>query len=106
MQRLRAFLLGAACCAQALAAPVPTATQVAHPIQFNDETHIRQDLVQVALGREPADLIIRGATVLNIYSQIWEPNQDIVVRGKRIAWVGPVGKWPGKCDKVFDAKGL
>jgi adenine deaminase len=71
-----------------VAADVPTATQVAHPISFSDETLTRQKLVQAALGREPADLIIRGATVLNVFTLSWEPNQDIVVCGKRIAWVG------------------
>jgi len=87
-------------------AQVPTATKVAHPIQFSDETKIRQNLVQVALGREPADLIIRGATVLNVFTLLWEPDQDIVVRGKRIAWVGPSGQWKGQCSNIFDAKGL
>ncbi len=85
---------------------VPTATKVAHPIQFSEETKIRQNLVQVALEREPADLIIRGATVLNVFTLMWDPDQDIVVRGKRIAWVGPSGQWKGKCSSIFDAKGL
>jgi adenine deaminase len=98
-----------ACCVQVWAAAgdeVPTATRVAHPIVFNEETRIRQELVQVALGRKPADLIIRGATVLNIFTLLWEPDQDIVVRGKRIAWVGPSGQWKGQCANIFDAKGL
>jgi adenine deaminase len=85
---------------------VPTATKVAHPIQFSEETKIRQNLVQVALEREPADLIIRGATVLNVFTLQWDPDQDIVVRGKRIAWVGPSGQWKGICSNIFDAKGL
>ena len=85
---------------------VPTATRVTHPIAFSEETKTRQDLVQVALGREPADLIIRGATVLNVFTLSWEQNQDIVVRGKRIAWVGAAGTWPGTCTNIFDAKGL
>jgi len=85
---------------------VPTATEVAHPIAFSEETRIRQDLVQVALGREPADLVIRGATLLNVFTLMWEPDQDIVVRGKRIAWVGPSGEWKGRCASIFDAKGL
>jgi adenine deaminase len=98
-----------ACCTQVLAGAgdgVPTATAVAHPITFNEETRIRQDLVQVALEKEPADLLIRGATVLNVFTLMWEPDQDIVVRGKRIAWVGPSGQWKGKCSNIFDAKGL
>jgi adenine deaminase len=85
---------------------VPTATRVTNPITFSVETKTRQDLVQVALGREPADLIIRGATVLNVFTLSWEENQDIVVRGQRIAWVGAAGTWPGTCTNIFDAKGL
>ena len=85
---------------------VPTATRVTHPIAFSEETKTRQDLVQVALGRESADLIIRGATVLNVFTLSWEENQDIVVRGQRIAWVGAAGTWPGTCSNIFDAKGL
>ena len=105
----RAIMLLLACCAPVLASAgegVPTATGVAHPIKFNEETRIRQDLVQVALEKEPADLVIRGATVLNVFTLMWEPDQDIVVRGKRIAWVGPSGQWKGKCSNLFDAKGL
>ena len=72
----------------------------------DQETLVRQGLVQTALGREPADLIIHGATVLNVFTLSWNPNQDIVVKGQRIAWVGPAGGWKGKCDKIFDATGL
>jgi adenine deaminase len=88
------------------ATPVPTATSVAHPITFDAETKTRQELVQVALGKAPADLIIRGATVLDVFTLTWEPDQDIVIRGKRIAWVGPSGQWKGGFGKIFDAKGL
>jgi adenine deaminase len=89
-----------------VAPTVATATRVAHPIAFSEETKIRQSLVQVALGRQPADLVIRGATVLNVYTLQWDPDQDIVVSGKRIAWVGPEGQWKGKYARLFDAKGL
>ena len=88
------------------AGEVPTATKVTHPIKFNEETRIRQDLVQVALEKAPADLIIRGATVLNVYTLLWDADQDIVIKGKRIAWVGPTGQWKGQCSNIFDAKGL
>ena len=103
-----ALLALAASGTPAFSAPseVPTATRVTHPIKFNEETKIRQALVQVALGRQPADLIIRGATVLNIFTLSWESDQDIVVSGKRIAWVGPAGQWKGTATNVFDAKGL
>ena len=100
-----AFLLALSVVALA-ADEVPTATRVTNPITFSAETKTRQDLVQVALGREPADLIIRGATVLNVFTLSWEENQDIVVRGRRIAWVGAAGTWPGACMNIYDAKGL
>jgi len=90
----------------AAAAEVPTATKVTHPVAFNEETKIRQSLVQTALAKEPADLIIRGANVLNVFTLMWMPDTDIVVRGKRIAWVGPTGEWKGQCSNIVDAKGL
>ena len=107
--RSGAMLLGVLLSVTIYAKPgdqVPTATQVTHPVGFDAETKIRQSLVQVALTKEPADLIIRGANVLNVYTLLWMPDQDIVVRGKRIAWVGPTGQWKGECSNIVDAKGL
>ncbi len=85
---------------------VPTATKVTHPVAFDEETRVRQSLVQVALAREPADLIIRGANVLNVFTLMWMPDTDIVVKGKRIAWVGPTGEWKGQAATTVDAQGL
>ncbi|MEJ1964659.1 MAG: adenine deaminase C-terminal domain-containing protein [Gammaproteobacteria bacterium] len=85
---------------------IAEATKVTNPVAFNEETRVRQELIQVALGRQPADVVIRGANVLNTYTLMWLDNQDIVVKGKRIAWVGPAGQWKGKAASVFDAKGL
>ena len=69
------------------------------------EVLVRQDLIQVALARQPADLIIRGATVLNVFTNQWLEKQDIVIKGERIAWVGPVAGWPGKAARIHDASG-
>ena len=46
-------------------------------MEFNEEIKIRQQLVQVALAREEADLIIRGATVLNVHTSRWIEKQDL-----------------------------
>jgi adenine deaminase len=63
--------------------------------------------VQVALGRKPADLIVRGAKVLSVFSLLWADDQDIVIAGGRVAWVGPRGKWPGPPGgRIHSAKGL
>ncbi len=109
MVLLAAYTMQAAAVNDAPAMPVTriaAATRVAHPIRFNEETRARQELVQVALEKEPADLIIRGASILNVYTLSWEPDQDIVIKGKRIAWVGPAGRWKGKSASIFDASGL
>ena len=106
--RLGAVAILGACCTllNAAGTDIPAATKVTNPVGFNEETRTRQQLIQVALGREQADLIIRGANVLNTYTLLWLGPQDIVVKGKRIAWVGPVGQWKGKATSTFDAKGL
>ena len=69
------------------------------------EVLVRQELIQVSLARVPADLIIRGATVLNVFTNTWIERQDIVIKGDRIAWVGPVGGWRGTAKRIHDATG-
>lgn len=79
------------------------AGRVAH--ELGAEARTRQHLVQVALAREPADRIIRGATVLDVVTREWLPRQDIVISGERIAWVGDAGSWPGQAAEIIDASG-
>jgi adenine deaminase len=73
---------------------------------FSQEILTRQALTQVALGRMPADLIIQNVTLLNVFTQEWQPAQDIVVAKGRIAWIGDTGSWIGQAPEIFDAKGL
>lgn len=99
-----AALLALAGCKAKEASPAPeSGSEKAH--RFSPEVQIRQHLVQVALGREPADRIIRGATVLDVFTREWLPNQDIVIAGERIAWVGAAGTWPGQAGELIDASG-
>ena len=72
---------------------------------FSEETKVRQELTLVALGKRPADLIIRGANVLDVFTLTWRGEQDIVIKGERIAWVGEIGGWPGKAETIFEAHG-
>lgn len=74
--------------------------------RFSDEINTRRHLMQVSLARAPADLIIRGATVLNVFTNEWLERQDIVVSGERIASVGPAQTWPGEVAQIVDASGL
>lgn len=62
----------------------------------------RQHLVAVARGDAPADRLIRGARVVNVYSgEILEANVALV--GGRIAYVGP--RQPS-AREILDAAGL
>jgi len=72
-------------------------------IEFSAEVKTRQHLVQVAMGREPADIIVQSDKMLNVFTGEWQSDQDIVISGKRIAWVGLRGSWPGKAKRTITA---
>ena len=78
--------------------------RVPHP--FNEEALTRQRLVAVALGQAEADLVLSGATMLNVHSLQWKQDWDIVISGQRIAWTGPTGEWKGTARKVVSVQGL
>lgn len=60
----------------------------------------KQTLIRVARGLEKADLVIRNARYLNVFSSTWEAG-DIAVSGGLIAGIG--GRYEG--ERVTDAKG-
>ena len=60
------------------------------------EVRLRQELVQVALGRSPADLVLRVGRLLNVHAAQWLDDWEIVIKGERIAWTGPGGQWRGE----------
>ena len=61
-----------------------------------DEVIIRQDLTLVALGKRPADFALRVGKLLDVHGRRWHDDQEIVFRGRRIAWVGPAGAYAGQ----------
>jgi adenine deaminase len=70
-------------------------------IDAADEVAIRQDLTLVALGKRPADRSLRVGRLLDVHSRSWLADQEIVIRGRRIAWVGPAGSFPGEVADRF-----
>lgn len=52
-------------------------------------TAIAKDLIDVAMGREPADLVLRHGTWVCVQSGEFVPDTDIAVKNGRIAYVGP-----------------
>ena len=50
----------------------------------------------VALGKKPADLAIEVGRLLAVYSRQWMTDQEIVISGRRIAYIGPIGSYRGE----------
>ena len=65
-------------------------------INAASEVRIRQDLTLTALGRRPADLALRVGRLLDVHTRTWLSDQEIVIKGRRIAFVGPAGSYPGE----------
>ncbi len=61
--------------------------------------------MRVALGEAPADLLVTGGTVLNVYTEEWL-RWDVAVAGERIAAVGPdLSALDGPATERLDATG-
>jgi len=65
-------------------------------IDSADEVALRQDLTLVALGKRAADRVLRVGRLLDVHSRSWLTDQEIVIRGRRIAYVGPAASWTGE----------
>lgn len=61
-----------------------------------DEVKIRQHLLLVSLGKKPADLIVEVGRLLAVHANEWLDNQEVVISGRRIAYVGPIGSYRGE----------
>lgn len=60
-----------------------------------EEGAIRRHLTLVALGRAPADRVLRVGRLLDVHTGLWLEDAEIVIAGRRIAWTGPAGAWTG-----------
>src|SRR5262245_7723260 len=66
----------------------------------------RRRLVDVAMGRVPADLLIRGGRWVNVHSGEIIADTDVAIAGDRIAYVGPdAAHTLGRDTKVIEAAG-
>jgi Adenine deaminase len=64
-------------------------------------------LVDVAAGRTPADLVIRGGRWVNVHSGEILPGTDLAVAAVRFAWCGPdAAHCVGPNKQVMEAWGL
>ena len=75
-------------------------------IEAPKEVRIRQDLALVALGKRPADKALRVGRLLDVHTRTWREDWEIVIKGRRIAWVGPSGEYQGEVAERFHEPGL
>jgi len=69
-------------------------------------SQVTQDVVATAMGREPADLIIQNARLVNVNTAQIQDGVDIAVRHGLIVLVGNAGHIPvSESTKVVDAAG-
>jgi adenine deaminase len=67
---------------------------------------VTKDLVDVAMGRRPADLVIRNGRWVNVHSGEILPGYDVAICDKRIAFVGQdAGHAVGPETELIDADG-
>lgn len=71
-------------------------------IDGESEIRTRQHLALVGLGKAPADRLLRVGRLLEVNSGTWLDNQEIVISGRRIAYVGPAGSYPGDVAETVD----
>ena len=75
-------------------------------INAADEIRIRQNLALVALGKRPATRALRVGRLFDVHGRTWHNDQEIIIAGRRIAWVGPAGAYPGDVAQRIDARHL
>lgn len=67
---------------------------------------VAQDLVDVAMGRQAADLVIRDGKWVNVHSGEIIPHTDVAVKRGRIAYVGPSAEHTiGKETEIIAGRG-
>lgn len=67
--------------------------------------NLYQRLVDVALGRTPADLVITGGTLVNTFTAELLPGWGVAVKEGRVAAIGDVTRCIGPDTQVVDATG-
>ena len=63
------------------------------------------ELIEVAMGRCPADLVVRGATLANVNTRELQSRTDVAVCQGRIALVGRADHCCGPATTVIEADG-
>ena len=76
------------------------------PAAAADRMRVRLRLMRVALGQEPADVLITDGTMLNTITGELLPGWGVAIAGDRIAAVGDVGRHGGPNTTRVSARGM
>lgn len=64
----------------------------------------RKELIRVALGKEPASLVVKNGTLVNVYSGELLEGFSVAIKGDKIAYVGKeIDHTIGKETEIIDA---
>lgn len=75
-------------------------------MSFGPWVRERKELIDVAMGRAPADVVLRQGTWVCVQTGELIPSTDIAVKGERIAYVGPDARHTiGPKTKIIEANG-
>jgi adenine deaminase len=75
-------------------------------VERNHSLNGPETLLAVVLGREPADLVVRGGILANVYTGELLEGWGVAVAGTRIASIGPeIERHVGHTTTVIDAQG-
>lgn len=66
---------------------------------------VSQSLTAVAMGREPADLVIKNGRLINVCTREIQDDIDVAVKNGRIALVGNADHCIGDATEVIEANG-
>ncbi len=66
---------------------------------------VSQTLIQVALGKKPADLVLKQGTLVNVITGELNENVDVAISGNRIAYVGNADHTIGPDTEVIELNG-
>jgi adenine deaminase len=83
----------------------PSVTPSVIPSDAVQREKTRLELMRVALGKKPADLVILNGTLLNTFTAELQPGVAIAISSSRIAAIGDVRRCIGPQTKVVDAGG-
>ena len=75
-------------------------------IDAKNEVRIRQDLVLTALGKRPADKALRVGRFFDVHTRSWNEDWEIIIKGRRIAFIGPAGAYQGEVTGRFHEPAL